>query len=80
MTIVLLGESCALVERKRTNVSYRLSAGTIIFYLFFGTYYLTQIVSYVFEVLRLVDMYRFYTHLLGIPDVSSSYLRNKMLV
>lgn len=30
-----------------------------------------QIVSYVFEVMRLLDMYRFYTYLLGIPDVSS---------
>lgn len=26
--------------------------------------------TYIFEVIRLVDMYRFYTHLLRIPDVS----------
>lgn len=39
------------------------------FFMFFGAYYALQIISYVFEVMRLVDMYRFYTYLLGIPDV-----------
>ncbi|KAH8117210.1 APG9-domain-containing protein [Phellopilus nigrolimitatus] len=39
-----------------------------VFFLFFGVYYITQIASFVFEVMRLLDMYRFYTHLLGIPD------------
>ena len=48
----------------------RLSGGTILFFLIFFAYYISQIISYVFEVMRLVDMYRFYTHLLRIPDVS----------
>lgn len=48
----------------------RLSSGTILFFIIFTAYYTAQIVSYVFEVMRLVDMYRFYTHLLRIPDVS----------
>ncbi|EJD05712.1 APG9-domain-containing protein [Fomitiporia mediterranea MF3/22] len=46
----------------------RLSGMTVIFFMFFGAYYTLQIVSYVFEIMRLVDMYRFYTYLLGVPD------------
>ncbi|KAL5529329.1 hypothetical protein ACEPAG_5314 [Sanghuangporus baumii] len=46
----------------------RFSGPTVIILLFFIVYYILQIVSYVFEVLRLADMYRFYTYLLGIPD------------
>ena len=50
----------------------RFSGAAFMFYLLFGTYYLTQVASFVFEVIRLLDMYRFYTYLLGIPDVSIS--------
>ncbi|KAI5124310.1 hypothetical protein M0805_008918 [Coniferiporia weirii] len=46
----------------------RFSGITVIFFFFFGAYYIIQIVTFVFEVMRLMDMYQFYTHLLGIPD------------
>lgn len=50
----------------------RFPAGTVIFFIFFVGYYALQIVTFIFEVLRLVDMFNFYTHLLGIPDVRAS--------
>ncbi len=50
----------------------RFSGAAFTFYILFGTYYLTQVASFVFEVIRLLDMYRFYTYLLGIPDVRIS--------
>ena len=36
----------------------------------FTAFFAWQLVSYVLSMMRLVDMYRFYTHLLHIPDVS----------
>lgn len=36
----------------------------------FTAFYIWQIISYVLEIKRLVDMYNFYTYLLKIPDVS----------
>ena len=35
----------------------------------FSTFFIWQLVSYVLSMMRLMDMYRFYTHLLHIPDV-----------
>ena len=35
----------------------------------FSAFFIWQLVSYVLSMMRLVDMYRFYTHLLHIPDV-----------
>ncbi|KAF8590038.1 APG9-domain-containing protein [Ramaria rubella] len=46
----------------------KFSGFTLLFFLFFGAFYIWQIVQFVFHILRLIDMYRFYTHLLGIPD------------
>ncbi|KAI6045556.1 putative transmembrane protein [Pisolithus marmoratus] len=37
-------------------------------FLLFAAFYVWQIVAFVFDVMRLVDMYNFYTHLLRIPD------------
>ena len=44
----------------------------------FTAFFVWQIVTYALGILRLVDMYRFYTYLLHIPDVSvvSVYLVN----
>lgn len=48
----------------------RFSGFTLLFFLLFTAFYIWQIVTYILGVLRLVDMYNFYTHLLRIPDVS----------
>jgi hypothetical protein len=34
--------------------------------------YIFQLASFALSIPRLLDMYRFYTHLLGIPDVSGT--------
>lgn len=46
----------------------RFSGFTLLFFILFTAFYMWQIVSFVLGVLRLVDMYNFYTHLLKIPD------------
>ncbi|KAF8136485.1 putative transmembrane protein [Boletus edulis] len=46
----------------------RFSGVTLLFFLLFTAFYVWQIISFAFEVTRLVDMYRFYTHLLRVPD------------
>ncbi|KAG2019964.1 autophagy-type protein 9 [Coprinopsis cinerea AmutBmut pab1-1] len=46
----------------------KFSGVTLLFFILFTAFYLWQIYSYVMDVLRLVDMYNFYTHLLKIPD------------
>ncbi|EPQ57867.1 APG9-domain-containing protein [Gloeophyllum trabeum ATCC 11539] len=46
----------------------RFSGFTFLFFLLFSAFYCWQVVSYVMDVVRLVDMYNFYTHLLRIPD------------
>lgn len=46
-----------------------MSGFTLMPILLFGAYYVMRLITYVLEVMRLVDMYRFYTHLLRIPDV-----------
>ncbi|KZO97798.1 APG9-domain-containing protein [Calocera viscosa TUFC12733] len=46
----------------------RFSGWTFLFFAGFGAFYIWQCVSYVYGIIRLIDMYRFYTHLLGIPD------------
>lgn len=54
-----------------TSISPRFSGFTFLFFLLFTTFFLWQIISYVLSIMRLMDMYRFYTHLLHIPDVRS---------
>ena len=49
-----------------------MSGVTLLFFLLFGAFYVMRIITFVLEVMRLVDMYRFYTYLLKIPDVSTS--------
>ncbi|KAF8844838.1 putative transmembrane protein [Paxillus ammoniavirescens] len=46
----------------------KFSGFTLLFFLLFTAFYVWQIISFVFEVMRLVDMYNFYTYLLRIPD------------
>ncbi|KAI0345226.1 APG9-domain-containing protein [Trametopsis cervina] len=46
----------------------RFSGTTFLMFLLFAAFFVWQLVTYVFSVMRLVDMYRFYTHLLRIPD------------
>jgi len=48
---------------------HRFSGFTFLFFLLFTAFYVWRIVTFVFEVRRLMDMYQFYTHLLRIPDV-----------
>jgi hypothetical protein len=56
----------------------RFSGFTLLFFLLFCAFYVWQIALFVLSVMRLADMYRFYTHLLQIPDVRipSMYLRS----
>lgn len=63
--------SIFILRHKLTQL-VRFSGFTLLFFLFFGAFYIWQVVQFVFHVLRLADMYRFYTHLLGIPDVGAS--------
>ncbi|KAG5645076.1 hypothetical protein DXG03_007166 [Asterophora parasitica] len=46
----------------------RFSGFTLLFFILFIAFYIWQIVAFVLGILRLVDMYSFYTHLLKIPD------------
>ncbi|OBZ65786.1 Autophagy-related protein 9 [Grifola frondosa] len=46
----------------------RFSGFTLLFFILFTAFFAWQLVSYAVSVLRLVDMYRFYTYLLHIPD------------
>lgn len=49
---------------------YRFSGFTLLFFLSFGAFYLWNLFTFVIGIQRLLDMYRFYTYLLDIPDVS----------
>lgn len=49
---------------------YRFSGFTLLFFLLFTAFYVWQIITFLLGIQRLVDMYKFYTHLLKIPDVS----------
>lgn len=46
----------------------RFSGFTLIFFILFTAFLAWQSVTYMLSIVRLVDMYRFYTHLLRIPD------------
>ncbi|KAJ6630558.1 autophagy protein Apg9-domain-containing protein [Mycena sp. CBHHK59/15] len=46
----------------------KFSGFTFLFFILFTAFHVWQIASYVMSVLRLVDMYNFFTHLLKIPD------------
>ncbi|GLB34769.1 putative involved in autophagy and cytoplasm to vacuole transport (Cvt) vesicle formation [Lyophyllum shimeji] len=46
----------------------RFSGFTLLFFVLFAAFYIWQIVAFVLGILRLIDMYNFYTHLLKIPD------------
>ncbi|KAG6862073.1 hypothetical protein C0995_007203 [Termitomyces sp. Mi166 len=46
----------------------RFSGFTLLFFILFTAFYIWQIVVFVLGTMRLVDMYKFYTHLLKIPD------------
>jgi len=45
------------------------SGFTLLFFLLFCAFYVWQIAMFVLSIMRLVDMYHFYTYLLQIPDV-----------
>ena len=44
------------------------SGWTLLFFIIFLAFYIWRIVTFIFSIMSLVDMYRFYTHLLKIPD------------
>ncbi|KAI6036470.1 putative transmembrane protein [Pisolithus microcarpus] len=46
----------------------KISGFTLFVFLLFAAFYVWQIIAFVFDVMRLADMYSFYTHLLRIPD------------
>ncbi|OAX41698.1 putative transmembrane protein [Rhizopogon vinicolor AM-OR11-026] len=46
----------------------KFSGFTLLFFLLFAAFYAWQTITFVFEVMRLVDMYKFYTYLLRVPD------------
>lgn len=50
----------------------KFSGFTLLFFLLFAAFYVWQIISFVFEVMRLVNMYKFYTYLLRVPDADIS--------
>lgn len=50
-------------------MAHRFSGFTLLFFLLFAAFYAWQIIAFIFEVMRLVDMYKFYTYLLRVPDV-----------
>ncbi|CCL99619.1 uncharacterized protein FIBRA_01638 [Fibroporia radiculosa] len=62
------GKSTRLGEAIVDRCVSRFSGFTFLFFILFSAFFIWQIVTYVLGILRLVDMYRFYTHLLHIPD------------
>lgn len=48
----------------------RFSGFKLLFFILFTAFFAWQLVTYALSILRLADMYNFYTHLLRIPDVS----------
>ncbi|KAH9852710.1 APG9-domain-containing protein [Lenzites betulinus] len=46
----------------------RFSGFTLLFFMLFTAFFAWQLASYALSMIRLLDMYRFYTHLLNIPD------------
>lgn len=46
----------------------RFSGFTLLFFLLFTAFYIWQLIAYAVGIKRLVNMYKFYTHLLKIPD------------
>lgn len=60
-----------------SNIFHSFSGFTLLFFLCFTLYYVGQVIHFVRGISRLVAMYRFYTYLLDIPDVSLiAQLRN----
>lgn len=57
--------------RKILTPSPRFSGLSFLFFLLFLAFYIWQIISFILDIHRLIDMYHFYTYLLKIPDVSS---------
>jgi autophagy-related protein 9 len=57
-----------------TPLFNRFSGFTLLFFILFTAFYIWQIISFVMSVIRLVDMYNFYTYLLKVPDVSNTFL------
>lgn len=49
---------------------YRGSFAHTLFLIILSAFFIFQVASFAMSVPRLLDMYRFYTHLLGVPDVS----------
>lgn len=52
----------------------RFSGFTWLFFLFFTSFFLWQIVKFGFEIIALLNMHRFFTYLLQVPEV-----RNRVL-
>lgn len=50
----------------------RFSGFTLLFFILFIVFYVWQVFTFAVGVMRLVDMYNFYTYLLKIPNVRTS--------
>ena len=62
----------------RLTASDPLSSGSVphmLFILVVSIFYVFQLFSFALSIPKLLEMYRFYTHLLGIPDVSDAQSR-----
>ncbi|KAG8794966.1 autophagy protein atg9 [Ceratobasidium sp. 428] len=46
----------------------RFSGFTWLFFMLFGAFYIYQILQFALSMRRLLELYQFYTHLLGVPD------------
>ncbi|KDN37437.1 hypothetical protein RSAG8_10172, partial [Rhizoctonia solani AG-8 WAC10335] len=46
----------------------RFSGFTWLFFMLFGAFYIYQILQFLVSIRRLLELYQFYTHLLGVPD------------
>src|ERR1700761_5777381 len=49
---------------------------SFLFILSFGAFWIWQSMTFVLSIVRLMDMYRFYTYLLDIPDVSTTLIKS----
>ncbi|KAF9500576.1 APG9-domain-containing protein [Pleurotus eryngii] len=67
-SIIRHGNPTRLSEAVIDHCVSRFSGFTLLFFILFAAFYLWQILQFVLDVVRLSDMYHFYTYLLKIPD------------
>lgn len=74
MIVVSQGRAVQPCSERSLTDEYRFSGFTFLFFVLFTAFFAWQIITYALGIMRLVDMYRFYTHLLHIPDVSAGFV------